>query len=131
MIRKISGAFTGGALGALVDSINIWLLGKLGITTLLGITMKPAFTAPWLYQRMIWGGLWMLPLMLPLWKNRIVFRGCIFSLFPSAMALFITFPHMGKDLLGTGLGILTPVVVIGLNFIYGIIAAYWYKSTVH
>ena len=105
MIRKISGAFTGGAL---VDSINIWLLGKLGITALLGITMKPAFTAPWLYQRMIWGGLRMLLLMLPLWKNRIVFRGCIFSLFPSAMALFITFPQMGKDLLGTGFGIPAP-----------------------
>lgn len=131
MIRKISGAFTGGVFGGLVESIFTWLLGKLGIMALVGITMKPALTDAWLYQRIIWGGLWMLLLMLPLWKNRIIFRGCIFSLFPSAMMLFITFPQMDKGFLGTGFGILTPVVVIGLNFIYGIIAAYWYKSTVH
>jgi len=131
MIRKISGAFTGGVFGGLVESIFTWLLGKLGIMALVGITMKPALTDAWLYQRIIWGGLWMLLLMLPLWKNRIIFRGCIFSLFPSAMMLFITFPQMGKGFLGSGFGILTPVVVIGLNFIYGIIAAYWYKSTVH
>lgn len=131
MIRKISGAFTGGVFGGLVESIFTWLLGKLGIMALVGITMKPALTDAWLYQRIIWGGLWMLLLMLPLWKNRIIFRGCIFSLFPSAMMLFITFPQMDKGFLGTGFGALTPVVVIGLNFIYGIIAAYWYKSTVH
>lgn len=131
MIRKISGAFTGGVLGALADSIGIWLLGKLGITALVGVTLKPAFTMPWLYPRMIWGGLWMLLLMLPFWKNRTFFRGCFFSLFPSAMVLFVTFPQMGKGFLGTGFGIMTPVMVIGLNLIYGIIAAYWYKSNVH
>jgi hypothetical protein len=131
VIRKISGAFTGGALGALVGSVNIWLLGKLGITGLIGISMKPALTATWLYPRMIWGGLWMLLLILPLWKNRIVFRGCIFSLFPSMMMLLVVFPQMGKGILGTGFGVLTPVLVVGLNFIYGIVAAYWYRSTVH
>lgn len=130
MIRKMSGAFTGGVVGSLVDSISIWLLGKLGILALIGITMKPAFTAPWLYQRMAWGGLWMLLLILPFWKNRIILRGCIFSLFPSAMMLFVIFPQMGKGMLGTGFGILTPVIVLGLNFVYGIVAAYWYKSTV-
>jgi hypothetical protein len=36
---------------------------------------------------------------------------------------------MGKGLLGLGFGALTPVVVIGLNCIYGIVAAYWFKAT--
>lgn len=130
MIRKMSGAFAGGVVGSLVDSISIWLLGKLGILALIGVTIKPAFTAPWLYQRMAWGGLWMLLLILPFWKNRTILRGCIFSLFPSAMMLFVIFPQMGKGVLGTGFGILTPVIVLGLNFVYGIVAAYWYKSTV-
>ncbi|MGA7877842.1 MAG: hypothetical protein WCA08_19440 [Desulfoferrobacter sp.] len=44
MIRKISGAFTGGAIGGLVDSINIWVLANVGITKLLGVTMKPELT---------------------------------------------------------------------------------------
>jgi hypothetical protein len=130
IIRKLSGAFTGGAIGGLVDSINIWVLSNLGITTLLGVSMKPEFTAPWLYQRMVWGGIWMLLLLLPLWKDRTVLRGCMFSLLPSTMMLFMVFPSMDKGLLGLGFGVLTPVVVIALNFIYGIVAAFWYKTTV-
>ena len=130
MIRKVSGAFTGGAIGGLVDSIAIWVLGKLGITALLGITLRPDFTAPWLYRRIVWGGIWMLLLLLPLWQKRTVLRGCLFSLFPSAMMLFMVFPNMGKGLLGVGFGALTPMVVIGLNFIYGIVAAFWFEATV-
>jgi len=130
MIRKVSGAFTGGAIGGLVDSIAIWVLGKLGITGLLGVTMRPDFTAPWLYRRIVWGGIWMLLLLLPLWQKRTVLRGCLFSLFPSAMMLFMVFPNMGKGLLGLGFGTLTPMVVIGLNFIYGIVAAFWFEATV-
>jgi len=129
MIRKLSGAFTGGAIGGLVDSINIVLLGKLGITGLLGVTMTPEFTAPWLYQRMVWGGIWMLLLVLPLWNSKTMLRGCVFSLLPSAMMLFMVLPGMGKGLLGLGFGTLTPLVVVGLNFIYGIVAAHWYQST--
>jgi len=128
MIRKLSGAFTGGAIGGLVDSISIWALANFGITKLLGITMKPELTAPWLYQRMIWGGIWMLLLILPLWEKRTVFRGCMFSLLPSAMMLLMVFPNMGKGVLGLGFGTLTPFLVIGLNFIYGIVAAFWYKA---
>ncbi len=130
MIRKLSGAFTGGAIGGLVDSINITILGMVGVSDLLGVSMKPEFTAPWLYQRMVWGGIWMLLLLLPLWKKQSILRGCLFSLLPSAMMLFMVLPGMGKGLLGLGFGALTPLVVIGLNFIYGIVAAYWYKATV-
>ena len=72
----------------------------------------------------------MLLLLLPLWKKQTILRGCLFSLLPSAMMLFMVLPGMGKGLLGLGFGTLTPLVVIGLNFIYGIVAAYWYKTTV-
>jgi hypothetical protein len=130
MIRKISGAFTGGAVGGLVDSVNIWLLGKLGITQLLGVSMTPEFTAPWLYPRIVWGGIWMLPLLLPLWKQRTLMRGALFSLLPSTMMLLVVLPGMGKGLFGLGFGALTPAVVVGLNVIYGIVAALWYKATV-
>ena len=91
--------------------------------------MKPEFTAAWLYPRMVWGGIWMLLLLLPLWKKQTILRGCLFSLFPSAMMLFMVLPNMGKGFLGLGFGTLTPVIVIALNFIYGIFAAFWYKAT--
>jgi hypothetical protein len=130
IVRKLSGAFTGGILGGLADSINILVISHIGITGMLGVSMKPEFSLPWLYQRMIWGGIWMLLLLLPFWKKRTVLRGCAFSLLPSAMMLFLVFPDMGKGILGLGFGAMTPVVVTGLNFIYGIIAAFWYELTV-
>lgn len=130
MIRKLSGAFTGGALGALIDSFNIWFMGVVGISDVLGITMKPEFTAPWAYKRMIWGGIWMLLLLLPILKEHIVLRGMFFSLAPSAMMLFLVLPSMGKGIFGLGFGMLMPVVVIGLNFIYGIFASFWYSKVI-
>lgn len=131
VVRKVSGAFTGGALGALLDSFNIWFMGVVGISDLIGITMKPAFTAPWVYQRMIWGGIWMLLLLLPVWRGKTLVRGMVFSLVPSAMMLFVVLPDMGKGVLGLGFGTLMPVVVIGLNFIYGIFASLWFAKTIH
>ncbi|KAF0219098.1 MAG: hypothetical protein FD174_2184 [Geobacteraceae bacterium] len=128
MVREISGAFTGGALGALVDSFNIWILGKAGVTAMLGIGLKPEFTPAWLYPRLVWGGIWMLLLMLPVLKKREILRGCAFSLIPSAMMLFMVFPEMGKGMLGLGFGVLTPLLVILLNFIYGIVASLWYRE---
>lgn len=128
MIRKISVAFTGGAIGGFVDSFNIWSMGKVGISDLIGLSMKPEFTAPWLYQRMVWGGIWMLLLLLPLLKKKVLLRGCLFSLLPSAMMLFMVLPEMGKGMLGLGFGTVTPLVVIGLNCIYGIVAAQWYRK---
>lgn len=126
----ISGAFTGGALGALLDSINIWAMGAWGVSDFIGIGMKPEFTGPWVYKRMIWGGLWMFLLLLPLWRGRIILRGMVFSLVPSAMMLFMVLPSMGKGMLGLGFGTMMPVVVIGLNFIYGIVASFWYSKAV-
>jgi hypothetical protein len=128
MIRKISAAFAGGALGGLVDSFNIWFMGKVGISDLIGLTMKPEFTAPWLYQRMVWGGIWMLLLLLPFLRKKVLLRGCLFSFPPSAMMLFFVLPGMGKGALGLGFGMVTPIVVIGLNSIYGMVASLWYRK---
>lgn len=128
MFRKLSGAFTGGALGALLDSFNIWFMGVIGLSDLIGITMKPDFAAPWIYKRMVWGGLWMLLLLLPIMKGRIILRGMLFSLLPSAMMLFMVLPSMDKGMFGLGFGTLMPVVVVLLNFIYGIFASFWYSK---
>ena len=130
MIRKISAAFTGGAIGGFVDSFNIWAMGKTGISDLIALAMKPDFSAPWLYQRMVWGGIWMLLLLLPLWEKRVLLRGALFSIVPSAMMLFMVLPSMGKGILGLGFGTVTPLVVVGLNMIYGMVASAWYQAAV-
>ncbi|MFA5516234.1 MAG: hypothetical protein WDA20_08095 [Desulfuromonadales bacterium] len=127
--RAVGGAYVGGTLGALVDSANIWWLGKVGITAKLGIGLRPEFTASWLYPRLVWGGIWGLLLVLPFLKSRLLLRGMLVSLAPSAMVLFVVFPEMGKGMLGLGFGTLTPMLVILLNFIWGMVASLWYSST--
>ena len=129
LTKRLSGAFTGGAIGALVDSANIWILGHTGITAMLGISLKPRFTTQWLYPRMVWGGIWALLLILPVLKERTIGRGMLFSLAPSAMMLFVVFPDMGKGMYGLRLGTLTPLLVLLLNFIYGIVASLWYEHS--
>ena len=54
----------------------------------------------------------------------------LFSLLPSAMMLFMVLPSMGKGMFGLGFGALMPVVVVLLNFIYGIFASFWYAKVV-
>ena len=131
MVRKISGAYTGGAIGALIDSVNIWILGATGITAMLGIGLKPKFAMAWLFPRLVWGGLWALLLIIPIMHGRTVIRGMLFSLAPSAMMLLVVFPDMGKGMYGLKFGTLTPLLVIFLNFIYGIAASLWYKYSSH
>lgn len=128
MVRKISGAFTGGALGALIDSANIWILGQAGVTAMLGISLRPQFTAPWLYPRLVWGGIWAMLLILPFFRQKTALRGILMSLAPTAMMLVMVFPEMGLGLLGFKAGLLTPLLVLLLNFIYGMVASFWYKA---
>lgn len=128
MLRKVSGAFTGGAVGGLIDSINVWVLSHTGILAMAGISLRVEFSGPWLYPRLVWGGLWALLLLLPILKKKVALRGILMSLFPSAMMLFKVLPAMGKGLMGLELGLLMPVMVVGLNFIYGLVAAHWHKS---
>lgn len=128
MVRKISGAFTGGALGALIDSVNIWALGQTGTTAWLGIGLRPQFTSSWLYPRLVWGGIWAMLLIIPFLRQKTAMRGILMSIIPTTMMFVMVFPEMGMGLFGLKAGLLTPLLVLLLNFIYGMAASFWYKS---
>lgn len=55
-LQKISLTFVAGCLGGLVNALVVWAGGALGLTMALGVQLAPAFTTPWLYQRLVWGG---------------------------------------------------------------------------
>jgi len=40
----------------------------------------------------------------------------------------MVFPEMGLGLMGLKAGLLTPLLVLLLNFIYGMAASFWYKN---
>jgi hypothetical protein len=120
--------FCAGMLGALLSSLTLWLAGESGLTAWAGVDLVPALTLVWLYPRLVWGGLWGLPLTLlfatPRRRRNWVRKGLLFSLLPSAAQLFYFFPHATEyGLLGLALGPLTPLLVLLANALWGAFAA--------
>jgi len=125
-LRRISILFSGGALGGLTSSVVFWALGRFGITAMIGVNMTPKLVPMWLYPRIVWGGLWGALFLIPLFKHSPFKRGVIMSLVPTAMQLFVWFPYKAyKGYLGLQLGGMTPVLMIVLNAVWGVAAAYW------
>ena len=116
--------FAAGCLGALANSLAVWLSGDLGITGFLGVSISPALTAKWLYPRIVWGGIWGLLFVLPLFNSKPFSKGAVLSLFPTIVQLFVVFPYQAKKgIAGIELGMLTPAFVFVFNWIWGVVTS--------
>ena len=123
-MNKILVFFAAGCLGALANSITVWLFGNLGITSFLGVSISPSLTPNWLYPRIVWGGLWGLLFALPILKSKLLLKGTALSLLPTAVQLFFLFPFKAhKGMAGLELGFFTPLFVLFFNWIWGVVAA--------
>lgn len=127
--RSLSLCFAAGAVGALANSVVSWLFGQLGIPHAVGASLAPAWTPPWLYQRLVWGGLWGLLFALPLGAG-VLRRGLLVGLAPALFQLFVVFPSWtGKGVAGLALGAATPVFVLFYDAVWGVAASWWLKGT--
>lgn len=129
LIRKLSGAWAGGALGALVAVATLWGLGRAGLTGRFNIGLQADLTPSGLYRQVVWGGIWGLLFLLPFWRGQPVRRGIVFALVPAAALLFWAFPRWGRGYLGLEYGTFTPLLVLLLALLWGLAAAFWYKGT--
>lgn len=123
--QNISLTFAAGCLGGLFNALFLWLFGALGLTAALGVQLAPVLTAPWLYQRLVWGGLWGWLFLLPMGLSYPV-RGLLYSLGPSCVASLVVLPLQAhKGVFGLALGHLTPVFVLFYNAVWGLVAGWW------
>ncbi|BBO82619.1 hypothetical protein [Desulfosarcina ovata] len=123
-MKKILICFAAGCLGALVNSLVVWQAGELGLARWAGVAMAPALSARWLYPRIVWGGLWGLLFVLPFLKSRVLLKGTLISLVPTAVLLFFLYPFkMHKGMLGMNLGMWTPVLVLVYGWVWGVTTA--------
>lgn len=128
-IASISIAFAAGALGGLANAVTVWFLGAAGITALLGVSLAPVLAPSFLYQKIVWGGIWGFLFLTPVLSERPVLRGFAASLAPTLVQLLFVFPFvLGKGMLGLQLGYLTPLLVVLFNAVWGITAAFWSRS---
>ena len=122
--------FVAGLLGALVNSLALWAAGDWGLTALLGVKMAPNLNTSWLYPRLIFGGLWGLGFFftvgVPRHRRYWVRKGLWFSFLPSAVTLFYLFPYIKhQGLAGFELGMLTPLLVVIINLIWGLFCGFF------
>ncbi len=129
-VKNISLTFSAGCVGGLMNMLAVWLSGLAGLTQALGVKIAPQLTAPWLYNRLTWGGLWGLMFLWSMRRLSYPVRGLLYCLAPSLVQLFVVFPFQAhKGVLGLQLGYLTPVVVLIFNAVWGLAAGAWLQLT--
>ena len=117
--KKITLFYAAGSLGALANSLAVWLFGLIGITTTLGVSIAPELTPTWLYPRIVWGGIWGVLFLIPNLPHNPLIKGLLLSLGPTIVQLLIVFPVKAqKGMMGLDLGLLTPLFVIIFNGIF-------------
>ncbi|MHB8067640.1 MAG: hypothetical protein ACYDIC_07035 [Desulfobaccales bacterium] len=126
-LKNLSLIFAAGSLGGLLKGLTSWLFGHLGINALLGSQFAPVLTPFWVYQHVVWGGLWAFLFFLPLRRQPYVSLGVIYSLPQTLIALLVLMPIMGKGMLGLQMGLMTPVLILFFGFVWGIATALWLK----
>jgi hypothetical protein len=127
-VRAVSLTFAAGSVGGFIKAACAWGFGHLGINAALGVKMAPAWTPLFIYQHVVWGGIWGLVFLAPARRLSVVWQGLIFSLPMSLIQLFLMFPDQGSGMLGLNLGRLTPGLVLFFGFIWGWATALWLKG---
>jgi hypothetical protein len=128
ILNKLSVAFAAGCFGGLLNSLVVWVSGTYGLSAALGVKLMPVLTPDWLYPRIVWGGLWGWLFLIPWKKSHPVQRGLLFSLGPTLVMLLVVFPgQLHKGYLGLELGLLTPLLVVVFNAVWGLGTAAWLR----
>jgi hypothetical protein len=127
-MKKILIFFAAGCLGGLVNSVLVCLIGDLGISKFLGVSISPALTSDFLYPRIVWGGIWGWLFFLPLFNSKPFYKGTVLSIIPTIGLLFIIFPFkMKKGIAGIEFGLLTPALIFMVNWIWGVVTSFTIK----
>ena len=123
-MKKLLICFSAGCLGALANSLAVWILGDLGVTKSFNVAIAPALTPVWLYPRIVWGGIWGFLFALPFMNSKPFRKGLLLSLFPTLLQLLFVFPLKAKKgYLGLELGTLTPLFVVFFNAVWGVVTS--------
>ncbi len=123
---QLSSAFAAGVVGALALCGVAWLMAKMRIFSLLHCHISLPIGREWLYSRLVWGGIFGLFFVLPVWSGKTAKRGLLFGLLPSLFQLFVVFPLLlHKQVMGLNFGYTTPLFVVVLNLFWGLVTAGW------
>ncbi len=116
--------FGAGCLGGLIMCVVMWLFTRYGITQSLNVNLPGSVSPNWMYPRIVWGGLWGLLFLLPIFSGSLFARSFVIALIPTLIQLFVFFPYYeGKGIAGLSLGILTPFLVFFFFWVWSLVTA--------
>jgi hypothetical protein len=124
MVRRLASAYFAGAAAALAASLVLWVAARADLLDALGVSLQASLDWPILAQEILWGSLWALGL--PLLRRRMpgLNRPALtLALAPALSDLFVFLPEANHQMLGVGLGPLTPVVVLAQWALWGWVLA--------
>ena len=128
-MKRVAGAYFGGALGACFLTGVVWLLVSLQVLDhFFGVEWSmdysPEGFLKLLYQNLFWGGIAGFLFVLPWLEKRWFIRALLFSLIPAAIMLLYYIPHyLDGGMFGVKKGTYTFAVVIVAAWIWGFIAS--------
>ena len=124
--------FVAGVFGGLLNAVFVWVTGRFGINRAIGLAVKPDWTTGFLYNKLVWGGIWGV-LFYFVGKSYPItlYPAFLVSLAPTAVQLFYIFPLMAKKgFAGKDLGRFTWAYVIVSNLVWAVGAYGWFKSSI-
>ena len=123
-MKKLCRAFGAGCIGAMVSSFAFWLFAQSGILHAANCGMRPRHNHYWPYMSIVLGGFYALLMLIDWGPKRPVQRGLLYSLFPSLIFLTFILPqYMHSGYFGVRQGYITPLFVLAIFAIWGIITA--------
>lgn len=123
-MKNILSCLGAGALGAFFMCLAMWLSTRYGITHSLGVAIQGSIAPEWMYPRIVWGGVWGLLFLIPLFASNILARSFVMALIPTLVQLFIIYPYyQGKGVAGLNLGVLAPFVVFFFFWVWSLVTS--------
>lgn len=129
-------AIAGGIIGGVAAVIVTQILGVTGLMATLEIEFAPQSGLFLLFKQIGWSAFWGLAFLAPLMRHwSWPARGLAISLAPTLASWFIFVPRaMLPDgstagLLGLGAGAWTPFLILFVNVVWGLVAAWWFKDS--
>jgi len=125
VIRRLAAAYLGGAVGAVANTLALFVASELGLLALVRVHLAPSLAWPSFSTRILWGSLWGLgyPLATRLAPGSPDRAGLLLALAPAAAQLLYFFPARGGGWLGLEHGWATPAVVLLSTALWGFVLA--------
>jgi len=129
-LKKLGLTFAGGCLGGITSTALNIAFGLINFPSSVGIAYAQDANIADLYAGVILGGVWGCIFLIPILNSAWILKGVVLSLIPTLTQLLVILPMKGSGaLFNIDFGTLTPVYILFLNLVWGLVTAGFLEYT--